>query len=413
MLTGRNRRYHVLVIDEELPLPADTGKKTRTFNLFSRISTQFAVTYVAYCDPFRDASKIRQLELLGLTVVPVPRKAAHKGGLRFYGRLLGNLWSSLPYIVWSHYSKAMEQEVQRLLSRRRFDLIHYEITPYVIFASGRDRTPKIAVAHNIESEIWELYARTERNPLTRAYARLQWSKVERFERTWLPSLSACIAVTERDAETLKRQYGVRRAYTVPNGVDLAYFSSTNGHQEGNRLVFTGSMDWRPNQDAVAFFLEEIYPLILNDIPRASFDIVGRNPPPWIPELARHYPNTHVSGSVNDVRPFLERATLCVVPLRIGGGSRLKILEAMAMRKAVVSTSLGAGGLAVSPGVNIALADDAQEFARKTVDVLQNRKFRDHLVANAVQFVSERHCWETIVARMETAWRDTIERESHE
>jgi glycosyltransferase involved in cell wall biosynthesis len=197
-------------------------------------------------------------------------------------------------------------------------------------------------------------------------------------------------------------------FDVPTGVDTRFFRpSGNEHCDPHNIVFTGSMDWLPNEDAISYFIEQIMPRIKQAIPDATLTVVGRNPYRSLLELAKRDASIIVTGRVDDVRPYMERAAAYVVPLRIGGGTRLKIYEAMAMEKAIVSTSIGAEGLPVKDGAELLLADTAEKFAKAVVGVLRDKQTARALGARAATTVREQFGWEKVAERFGRICEDTV------
>ena len=228
--------------------------------------------------------------------------------------------------------------------------------------------------HNVEAEIWRRHSET-RTGLARRLYRRQHLRMLRYERRALEQFDGVLVVSDADRKTFARLYpGAIRPdmHIVSTGVDTEFFSPAPAESSGRGLVFTGSMDWLPNEDAVSYFCREILPRIRTDEPEATFTVVGRAPTPAVRRLAAEHRIT-VTGRVDDVRPYVSDAAVYVVPLRIGGGTRLKIFEAMAMGKAVVSTTVGAEGLPVENGEHLLLADEPHVFARSVVRLLRDRR----------------------------------------
>jgi polysaccharide biosynthesis protein PslH len=228
---------------------------------------------------------------------------------------------------------------------------------------------------------------------------LESRALQRAERHYVQLADYVLAVSENDRASFAQYADPRRISVIPTGVDTEYFQppapSGSGLEQPDTMAFTGSMDWMPNEDGVAYFVEKILPLIRRQIPEAAFWAVGRRPPRRIQALASN--GIVVTGTVEDIRPYLAKAALCVVPLRSGSGTRIKIFEAMAMGKAVVSTSMGAEGLPVQHGKNIILADDPADFARQVVDLLRDPPRRQQLGQAARQLVVESYGWPAVAA----------------
>lgn len=386
----------ILILDEEFPWPLNTGKRIRSYHLARALAEHHEVHYLAYG---RDGSEgFAALAAARLNPAAVPEPDRRKSGPLFYLRLLANLASPWPYIVTSHHSAAFQAEVDRRVRTGGYDLVLCEWSPYGIFV--RDfRTPKrVLVAHNIESHIWERYEEHETNPLRRWYITQQRRKVQSYERAAFGWADGATAVSAAEAEEI-RALGLRGPVTViENGVDTDYFAPTGAPEEPETLVFTGSMDWRPNQDAAHWFTREIWPRLRAARPHLTALFVGRSPSPDVVELGRT-PGITITGTVPDVRPMIARAAVYIVPLRIGGGSRLKILEALAMEKAVVSTRVGAEGLEVEEGRHVVLADTPEDFSAAVLRLLDDPARRALLGAAGRALVLERYRWASIGARL--------------
>lgn len=206
-----------------------------------------------------------------------------------------------------------------------------------------------------------------------------------------------IAVSELDRQCMQVQYRAPRVFAIPTGVDTAYLAPRDDEPEANSLIFVGSMDWLPNEDAILFFAQQILPRIRRVIPDVKLSVVGRNPSPHLWQKLADEPAIDLLGWVDDVRPYIARHALCVVPLRIGGGTRIKVYEAMAMGKAMVSTSIGTEGLPVVHGYHVWLADEADDFAEAVIHLLQDRSARRQVEAAARQFVETQCSWDRVAA----------------
>jgi len=246
--------------------------------------------------------------------------------------------------------------------------------------------------HNVETIIWERLRDTADSPLRKMAFRYESARMLTYERSICRAAGHVIAVSEEDADRMRSRFGVSRISAVPTGVDIDFFAAPSDCPPVADLVFVGSMNWMPNIDGVSYFSREIMPLILTRKPDCRVAIVGRTPPPSITRLAEIEPNVSVTGSVPDVRPYLWGSKVCIVPLRIGGGTRLKIYEAMAARIPVVSTSVGAEGLPVSDGENIVLADDPRQFAEACLDLLADSDKRGRLAGRAWDLVASSYSW---------------------
>lgn len=387
----------ILVIDEEFPWPLDSGKRIRSFNLISRLAPKHEVCYLAYGES--GSESFNHLKQPGITPLTVPRQAPRKSGLLFYVRLLQNLFSSWPYIVSSHYSRVFHHALREEVEKRRPDLLLCEWSPYAVFLKDLPGPKKLIVAHNIEHRIWRRYYDNESNPIKRWYIGLQMRKLERFEGQAFAWADAATAVSESEAEIIRSFVPGMPVSVIENGVDLDYFAPQPYPVNSSRLVFVGALDWRPNQDAVRYFVSDILPVLNGMGIQIEIDLIGSNPPPDLIALSRR-PGVNLVGHVPDVRPFVARAGVYVVPLRIGGGTRLKILEALAMKKAVVATPVGAEGLDVSDGENIMLADTPELFADKIKQLLKDSELARRLGENGRRLVEESYGWDYLADKLD-------------
>ena len=382
----------LLIIDEEFPYPLNTGKRIRSFHLARVLGQLHNVSYMAYGSENSSGYDFMRENLLNPVAVTPPDR--RQSGPMFYWKLLLNLISRYPYIVTSHYTARFMNRLAALVAAEKFDCIICEWTPYAIFIKNLPNIKKIIVAHNIESAIWKGYLSNERNLLRKYYIATQIKKVIRFEDSCFGWADGATAVSSGDADEIRKLKISYPVEVIDNGVDVNYFYPQDAAVNPDSLVFTGSMDWRPNQDAAIYFAHEIFPLVKKERSSIRATFVGRNPSRKVKEL-ENINGITVTGTVDDVRPYIAQASVYIVPLRIGGGSRLKILEAMAMGKPVVSTTIGAEGLRVSDGKNICLRDTPEAFAKEVVHLLDDRKARDILGENGRRTVEQQYRWEEL------------------
>jgi polysaccharide biosynthesis protein PslH len=398
--TTHQRRLRVLVIDEEIPYPLNTGKRIRTWNLLTGLAKNHDVHLLCYGHCEDAACAAARLAGIALHLV---EPSAGITGIHLYLRLFVNLFSLYPFSVSKHYSRRFQKACDALLRGENWDLIQCEWTPYARFLSGVRSTPTLLATHNVESQIWERRAQHGRNLIEKLYFRWQEIKMRWFERSALRRASAVTAVSGADAETMQA-WGVQRVTVVPNGVDFDLYSDLGAlESDENAIISVSSLDWFPNVDAIEYFSREIYPIIRQEIPYATLRVVGRRPSDELKNKLASVPGVELLGEVADVRPHLERAAVVVVPLRIGGGSRLKILEALASAKAVVSTSVGVEGLELRLGEDLMVADSPLEFAKCVVDLLRRKEARKLLGEAGRRRVSATYDWGRISGLLEAVW----------
>jgi glycosyltransferase involved in cell wall biosynthesis len=260
--------------------------------------------------------------------------------------------------------------------------------------------PKVMFEHNVEFLLRKRKWMTEQHPLRKVVFGSEWRRTRTVEEKACRSFDHVLAVSEDDQRTFEQEFAIGTVSTLPAGVDADFFQPTSEPQQTGRMVFVGSMDWEPNEDGILWFLDDVYPRIRRSIPGASLAVVGRNPSSRLQAIAANAPAVEITGRVGDVRPYVSKAEVVVVPLRVGGGTRIKIPEAMAMGKAVVSTPIGAEGLPFRDGREIRIAERSEEFAHAVIELLKNATLRDDIATAARQEVVKNHGWEMVVDRTE-------------
>ena len=386
----------IVWLKTELLHPVDKGGKIRSYNMLKSLKRNCHITYVTLDDGTPDNNARELSSEYCHELVCIPHRRREKFTTGFYVELMLNLASGLPYAVKKYESGAMRDEVATLVASGRFDVLVCDfLAPAVNVPTGLN-CASILFQHNVEAMIWKRHYEVQTNAARKAYLFHQWQKMRAFEARMCPSFDCVIAVSGKDRELMRQEYGVETIYDVPTGVDTAYFRPSGQKKpRSHNLVFTGSMDWLPNEDAIRYFTEQIMPRIRQAVPDVTLTVVGRDPYPALVELSKRDPSVVVTGRVNDVRPFIEEAAVYIVPLRIGGGTRLKIFEAMAMEKPIVSTSIGAEGLPVNDGEDILLADTPESFADAVVRLLDQESFAAEVGERAAANVRAKFGWDTV------------------
>lgn len=404
-----HRRLHVAFVDEELPYPSTSGKRIRTLNLVRRLAQRHRLTYLCHrnADPEEAREAERHFAQMGIETIVVERAVPSRSGPGFYARLAANLFSSLPYSVTSHDSRALRSAVRRYHASHSVDLWHCEWTPYAAALRELPQTRRLVMAHNVESQIWQRYFENETNSVKKWYIGHQWRKFRFFE-TWAVSTADCtVAVSDNDASLLRQQFGGRRVEVVDNGVDTDYFRPPAKLGQPDHLLFLGSLDWRPNLDAVAQLLDSIFPAVQAVQPGARLSIVGRQPPAFLRHRVASMPGVELCADVPDVRPYLARAGMLVVPLRIGGGSRLKILEALAAGLPVVTTQTGAEGLLLEPGHHLTVVPHVNDVAGAILQMIEAPAAAHQQAMRGRCRVLEYYDWNTLASRLEQVWINCV------
>ncbi|CDM66246.1 glycosyltransferase [Pyrinomonas methylaliphatogenes] len=390
---------HILWLKTELLHPVDKGGKIRTYQMLRELKREHRITYLTLDDGSGGERARAQAFEYCHDLVVVPHRTHAKFTLGFYFELAINLFSSLPYFIKKYASEKMRHEIERLLSSKRYDVLVCDFLQPSINVPSQLNCASVLFQHNVEAVIWKRHYQVQQDLIKKAYLYGQWLKARAYERAACQRFDFVVAVSHEDAELMKHEYGIKAVAYVPTGVDTEYFRPRNNAcREPHNLVFTGSMDWLPNEDAIKYFTENIMPLIKRIVPDVTLTVVGRNPYPSLIELSQRDPSVIVTGRVDDVRPYMERAAVYVVPIRIGGGTRLKIYEAMAMEMPIVSTTVGAEGLPVRDGLHLLLADDPESFAAATVRLLFDREFARELGRRGAMLVREQFGWANVARK---------------
>ncbi|MEP6763184.1 MAG: glycosyltransferase [Gemmatimonadaceae bacterium] len=397
----------ILWLKTELLHPVDKGGRIRTYNMLKELCRDHHVTYLTLDDGNAATDAVEMASEYCHELVRVPFATASKRSFQFFAELAANAVSSLPYAVSKYKSPEMERAIVDAV-RKGYDIIVCDfLFPSLNVPQGLG-IPTVLFQHNVEAVIWERHMQMARSFVKRQFMRDQWQRMQRHERAECRRFDHVIAVSADDAAAFTRDYGVTSVSSVATGVDTTFFRPTNVvPRKKNNLVFTGSMDWLPNEDAIAWFVESILPLVQRDIPDVSLTIVGRTPSPKIAAL-HNGTSVEVTGSVPDVRPYIERAELFVVPIRIGGGTRLKIYEAMAMERAVVSTPVGAEGLPVEDGVHALLRVDPESMAAAITMLLNNQPQRESIARAGAQLVRERFGWDGVARQFSATCQSVVD-----
>ena len=397
-----------MIVNEGLGYPPKGGNWLRTLNLMLPLARRHEITYVCRGSREDQAEKIAREFYAdnGIRIRVCGEPPADKKGLGFYARVAANLTSRLPYSIASHRSRDVRDEIRRLAAAEKIDLFQFEALGYADALAGTGART-IVMAHNVESLIWERLHQTEPQPVKRWFIGQQLGKYERYERMVMQDASRVIAVSREDAVLLKDRFGVPDAAVVDNGVDVKYFTSGSASRspDPRQILFLGSLDWRPNLDGIDVLLTQVMPRVLAAEPRARLTIVGRNPTPALVRRVRREPNVELHADVDDVRPYLARSAVMAVPLRIGGGSRLKILEAIASGVPVVSTRIGAEGLIFEPDRDLRVTETGEEMAAALVETIRDPGRAAEMVRHGRTVIDAHYDWSRLADRLEQIWLD--------
>ncbi len=384
----------ILWVKSDFLHPTSRGGQIRTLETIRRLHARHEVHYIAFDNPAEPEGLARAKEYCSY-VYPVRHYAPPRRSLKFAVQVAGSVLSPLPLSIARWVTPAMTEQVRRVREQHRFDSV---VCDFLAPAPNFDSLAGcVLFQHNVETMLWRRHVEHARDPLRGAYFRKQASRMFECEKKACLEAARIIAVSSADATLMVDLFGVGadKISAVPTGVDIDYFRRPRQTRRETDLVFIGSMDWMPNLDGVHYFVREILPLVRRERPECTFTVVGRRPSPDILALAQADPLIRITGTVPDVRPHLWGSRVSIVPLRIGGGTRLKIYESMAAGVPVVSTTVGAEGLDVQHPVNVRLADTPAAFASECLHLLNGEAETDRMAEAALDLVTARFSWDRI------------------
>jgi len=382
--------------------PLNSGGRLRSFNILAELSQRHEIRLFTTHAAGDDHETLKE-RLPRCSVVSVPF-AAPRRATAYLRTAMRAAWSRDPVGIWRWRIPQLRAAVGRCLDCDWPDICVADFLVAATHVRLQGRTPVVLFEHNVEYAVVERLREFERRRWRRVLLGLEAARMRQYERSVVSKADLTIAVSEADRARLTSLAPRARLRVVPTGVDTTFFHP-NGDEDGSpRLVFVGSMDWYPNADAVLYLLDHVLPLIRRAVPHVKVTVVGRNPTANVRARARGA-GIDVTGTVDDVRPYIRQASVCVVPLRIGGGTRLKIFEALAMGKPVVSTGIGAEGLPLVPDEHFVLADDPRDFARAVVDLLADGGWRRKLGAAGRCLVQARYSWPAVAGEFEHHCRE--------
>lgn len=385
----------ILVITTKSPFPLYEGRALRTYNLIKQTALEHEVHLLSFVQTPEEVEGIGHMSGICASVKAIPLYLGSK--LPLLWDVLRETVSTSPLLAVKYRSREMLRHIDTALSTQSFDVVHLDMLHLSDYIARVHRLPVVLVEHNVESVLLQRRIEAETSLLKRLYFRYQLRKLERYEAQACRAADHVVAVSDNDGEHLKRIAGHRRVTVVPNGVDTEFFRPDAGRRQPHGVVFVGGLTWFPNRDAIGHFCREILPMIEREIPGVVLTVVGKNPAEDLDRELLSNPRVRLTGLVEDVRPYIAEAAAYVVPLRVGGGTRLKILDALACGKPLVSTTIGCEGLDLVSGQHILVADEPRAFADAVVRVLKQQEVAAELARNGRKAVQDKYEW-AVIAR---------------
>lgn len=402
---------NILFLSTRSPYPLISGHSLRTYHILKGATENHNVTLVTFIQ-LKDELKRENIEHLRRCCRAVYhfRIPVDLSRIRLVSSLFLNLFSPFPFVVQKYNSHEMRRKIREIIKKDNIDLVHVDMLPLTVYLNEFRQLPCLLVNHNVESMRLYRWYKTEFNIIKKAYLGIQWYKLRSFERSAMDKVDCGVVVSETDKKHLVKMGVNNRLFVVPNGTDTAFFKPLGKKIIEDSVLWMGHMDVHTNKDAVLYFWKEIYPLVRRQHPAVKMTFLGTSPPKEIAEAAILDNQIRVTGFVDDIRSYVDEAAVMVVPIRIGSGTRIKILDGMAMGKAIVSTSVGCEGLNVSDGKNILIADNPQDFANRTVEILKNGNMRMKIEKEALK-LAKSFDWSLINEKQETAYYYIMKKEN--
>jgi glycosyltransferase involved in cell wall biosynthesis len=377
--------------------PTDRGAQIRTLGTLKELHKRHEIHFAALNDPRNVEGPQRSNEYSSRHFY-VEHSAPSRRSLGIIPQLMGSIVNELPMAISRYASRKLKQKIDNLIAAEHYDSI---VCDFLAAAPNlTDLGQCVLFQHNVETTIWQRHVEQSHSFPKKLFFQLQARKMEAYERNICRAVKHVIAVSEIDALRIKRLFGIETVTSIPTGVDVEYFAPRGTSQCISDIVFCGSMDWLPNVDAVEYFIAEVLPLIRDKLPNTTFTIAGRSPDARVFRAVEKLADVFITGKVEDMRPYLWGAKISIVPIRIGGGTRLKIYECMAAGVPVVSTTIGAEGLRYKDGEDIVLADDSGGFAAACLRLLTDDAARCAIAHNALNRAQAEFSWNAVSSEFE-------------
>lgn len=388
------KKPKLLFVSTRFLFPTDTGGQIRTAQILRGMKGgEFEITLVSPVPENAYEKYKTEIDSVSDRFLSWPET---KTGALYNILRMRHIKSTIPIPVLTDWSRKAHNIIKKEMEGGQ-DIVVFDFPHAAILAPQNIYLPSVLFTHNVEAEIFQRHREVAQGFFRKYIWNNQYKKMFSYEKSIMTKFDSIIAVSDRDKKTFVNDYGTRNVHVIQTGVDLEYFEY-NIPSESNNIVFTGSMDWMANIDGIEFFLEEIWPLVKEREPEAKMTVVGRNPPSHLVERART--GWKFTNFVDDVRPYMKEAGIYVIPLRVGGGTRLKVFEAMASGCPVVSTTIGVEGLPLIEGEHYLRADAPEKIAESIVKLMKNKELRYELSRKARQHVEDNFSFKRASAQFE-------------
>jgi sugar transferase (PEP-CTERM/EpsH1 system associated) len=395
----------ILWLSHFVPYPPKGGCFQRSYNLIKEISLKndlylIALKHKESTHPDFDI-KIAKSELEKICKeVIILDISEYISGAAFYAAAIKSLFKMTPLSVNMFKSEKMHEAINTMKRKAEFHVVHFDTISMAEYIKDFGNVPKVMNHHGVESFMIKRRVENEHKVMNKLYLIIEGYKLERYERRYCARFDMNLTVSELDKKLLRNITGVNDIEVIENGVDVDYFSPSGNMKKNKRIIFAGRLDQYSNRESILYFCSKIWPLIKKKHPDLRFTIIGNNPPAKLAEIAGKDGNIELLGYVDDVRPFFADAMISVCPIMDGGGTRIKILDALAMGMPIVSTSIGCEGINITPGADVLIADTPEEFAAKIDSIIKDANKRHSMSKNARKTAEENYSWKAISEKLD-------------
>ena len=392
----------ILTLISKFPWPLTDGAVIRDFNLLREAAKRHEVSLLCFLFKPTDRDNFEALRPFCKKIVGID---LGRPKWRTLVNAAHSLVTSDPFIIREYWRPVMAQALEEFVEDERIDIVHSHFLHMSQYVRYKRSAAFIHDAHNLEHVLWQRMERTTSNLLKKAFMHTQYGKLVRLQQIVAQASEKCVVLSDEDRAEYRRICPAADVTTVPNGADVEYWTPRNDSAEPASILYFGNLSWPPQADAASYFHDKILPLIRRQVPDVKFYIVGQSPPDALKALASE--RVFVTGFVPDMRDYVARATVVVMPLRAGAGTKHRVFQALCMKKAVVCTAIAAEGIALTHGETAMLADDPETFASATISLLQDAALRQRLGERGRQLVLDRYDWRAIYERLEEAFQEAV------
>lgn len=400
---------NILFLSQIVPYPPHGGVLQRGYYLVKEISKDHRIDMIAFVHPdilpTGDQLSLAKAALLEhcKSVIFLPLPVKKSGSMLLLTALLSVLCMK-PFSFNAYKSKRYRQQIETLSMNNNYDIVHFDTLALSQYLTCINNSIKSLTHHNVESELMLRRSRNEKNILKKIYYLMDSLKNEKAERLYIPQYDLNITCSEIDQDKLVNRSGAQNFVNIPNGVDTDYFFPKFEQQDENIIIHVGALQ-SSNLDGIQFFLSDIWPLIVQQRTNVRFILVGKYDHEALHSYIKDDTRIHLTGHVSDIRPYVHEASVFIVPLRIGGGTKLKVLDALSNGKAIVTTSIGAEGLEVIHEKHLLIADTPQAFASAVITLLDDRRLRISIGTAGRELVANQYDWSIVGKRLSTIYTE--------